>query len=117
MDPTPDDLDTYAALPPRTNQRRGFARRCPRQEFIRGPLPADWMARAAGLPGQALAVAMAIWFRRGIERALTFPLYPSALERFGVNRWSGYRALTALEKAGLVSVKRRQGRCPVVTIL
>jgi hypothetical protein len=75
------------------------------------------MARAAELPGQALAVALAVWFRRGIEGAGTFSLYPSALGKFRVNRWSAYRALTALERAGLVSVKRQRGRAPVVTIL
>ena len=89
----------------------------PRREFVRGPLPVDWLARAAALPGQALAVGLAIWFRRGIERRLTFPLYPSALGRFHVNRWSSYRALTALEKAGLATVQRQRGRSPVVTIL
>jgi len=71
------------------------------------------MGEAARLPGQALAVTLAIWFRRGIERKDTFPLYPSALRRFGVSRWSGYRALAALEKRGLVSVNRKQGRAPL----
>jgi hypothetical protein len=117
MAPEIDDLDAYAGVCGGTNGQAATAPRRHRQEFIKGPLPVAWMARAAGLRGQALAVALAIWFRRGIERAGTFPLYPSALDRFGVNRWSAYRGLTALEKAGLVIVHRRRGRSPAVTIL
>jgi hypothetical protein len=113
--PAPESLADYTA--PRTGptDRRRAGRR--RREYIRGPLPLAWMARAAGLPGRSLAVALAIWFRRGVERSATFPLYPSALRRMHVSRWSGYRALAALEEAGLVSVERQPGRCPVVTIL
>jgi hypothetical protein len=117
MDPHPDTrLDAYAsrngvAGRPAVKQRR------PRREFIRGPLPVSWIAAAAKLHRQALAVAMAVWFRKGIERAKQFPLYPSALARFGVNRWSGYRALAAMEAAGLVRVERHRGRSPLVTVL
>src|SRR5262245_4801756 len=112
--PTHDGLGAYAA--DGTAPARGRRVR-PRKEFIRGPLPLWWMARAAALRGQALAVSLAIWFRRGIEGAAPFPLYPSALSKLGVNRWSSYRALAALEKAGLIAVERRKGRCPVVTVL
>jgi hypothetical protein len=116
--PLPDDgLDAYAAVPNGRVKGRRATRRRPREEFIRGPLPLAWMGKAARLPGQALAVALAIWFRRGIEQKDSLSLYPSALERFGVNRWSGYRALEALEGAGLVRVSRKQGRAPVVTII
>ncbi|MBT6157400.1 MAG: hypothetical protein HOL01_04970 [Planctomycetaceae bacterium] len=38
------------------------------------------------------------------------------IERFGVNRQAGYRALAALEDAGLVTVDRKPGRCPLVSI-
>jgi hypothetical protein len=37
--------------------------------------------------------------------------------RFGLDRNAKYRALTWLEDAGLVSVERKLGRAPVVTIL
>jgi len=91
--------------------------RRPRGEFIRGPIPLPWVAEAARLRGRALAVGLAIWFRKGIEKKATFQLYPSALERLGVSRWSAYRALKGLEKAGLVRAERRRGRSPVVTVL
>jgi hypothetical protein len=112
--PLDDDLDAYTSSCDGATQSHGF---CQRREFIRGPLPVDWIAAAARLPGLALALALAIWFRRGVEQATSFPLYASTLAKFGVNRWSSYRALMALETAGLVTVERREGRCPVVTIL
>jgi hypothetical protein len=65
----------------------------------------------------ALAVALSIYFRSGIEQSKRAVLFPSALKRFHVNRWSAYRALTALENAGLVTVTRQSGRSPLVTIL
>jgi hypothetical protein len=111
-----DELDKYAS--PRDvsshPQRKG---RRPRQEFIRGPLPVPWLAQAAALPGRALAVALAIWFRSGIEGSRTVTLFPSAIEKFKVNRFSAYRALAALEQAGLIAVTRQRGRSPSVTII
>jgi hypothetical protein len=118
MAPTPDNsLDVYDASRNGPTLAPRKARRRPRHEFIRGPLPVWWLAKAAELPGQALAVGLAVWFRRGIEKARTFPLYPSALAKFGVNRWSFYRALKALEEVGLLAVSRKRGRSPVVTVL
>ena len=111
------ELDGYAA-PIKAAKKAARHLNRARREFIQGPLPLAWFAEAAKLPGQALAVSLAIWFRHGIEhRATTVRLYPSALARFSVNRWSGYRALAALERAGLVSVKRARGRSPEVTLL
>ncbi len=112
-----DELDAYAAGQNGLASENGLRQRRPRREFIRGPLPVDWFGRAARLPGQALAVALAIWFRRGIEKKLTFSLYPSALKKFGVSRWSAYRALEVLEEDGLIEVDRRRGRTPVVTLI
>jgi hypothetical protein len=112
-----DGLDAYAAGRSDGPNGHKAVRRRPREEFILGPLPVGWVGRAACLPGLALATAMAIWFRRGIEKADTFSLYPSALQRFGVSRWGAYRALRALENAGLVVVARKRGRAPLVTII
>ena len=39
------------------------------------------------------------------------------LERFGISRQACSRGLSALERAGLVSVERKVGRCPRVTII
>jgi hypothetical protein len=87
-------------------------------EFLRGPIPVDWLAAASGFGAKSLTVGLAIWFRAGIEgRKDSLKLCRATLERFAVNRLSGYRGVIALEDAGLLSVVRNRGQCPVVTIL
>jgi hypothetical protein len=84
-------------------------------EFVRGPIPVAWIARAAKLPGRALAVGLALWFIVGVGRRSN-AVCPTLLQKFGVSRKAGYRALQSLEAAGLVMVERRRGRCSHVTI-
>lgn len=85
---------------------------------MKGPIPLPWLVEAARLPGKyPLAVALAVWFRAGMmKQNEAIPLNPATLARFGVNRLAGYRGMTALEAAGLISVERHQGRAPLVTI-
>lgn len=87
------------------------------EKFLRGPIPLNWIAQAARLPGKAFQVGMALWFLSGIKRSRTVALSGSVLEEFGVNRYAAYRGLKVLEDAGLVSAKRHPGRNPIVTIL
>ena len=89
----------------------------PGEKFLKVPIPWSWLSKAARLKGQALHVGMALWFLAGIKRNGTITLSGSVLEDLGVSRHSGYRALHALESAGLISVDRYTGRNPVVTIL
>ena len=76
------------------------------------------MIAATALPGKyPLAVALVIQFRAGLEKTSTeLRLTSKMLERFGINRLAGYRALAVLEEAGLVTVDRKPGRCPLVCI-
>lgn len=88
------------------------------QKFLKGPILLDWLAAAAAQPGKALHVGLGIWFWVGIKRSGQIALSGSWLRNtFGIDRWSFYRALAALEKAGLVSVVRHRGRNPLVTLL
>ncbi len=79
--------------------------------------PLTWIQRAGALRGKALATGVAIWYRSGLEKSPRVRLPASILREFGVGRYSGYRALRALESAGLVKVERHRGRCPVVEII
>ena len=88
-----------------------------RDKFVAGPIPLRWLTPASKLPGKALHVAMALRFLVGVERSSKVRLSRSALSRFGVDRHSTYRALHALEPAGLVLVERHRGRNPIVTII
>lgn len=85
--------------------------------FVRGPLPMEWFARAASLPGRALDVGLLVWFRVGCEKRDRVVLRPSVRELFRLNRHAQYRALQALEAAGLVEVSRKSGAAPTVTLI
>jgi DNA-binding GntR family transcriptional regulator len=76
------------------------------------------MIAATALPGRyPLAVALVIRFRAGLEKTGSkLRLTSKMLERFGINRQAGYRALATLKDAGLVIVDRKSGRCPLVSI-
>lgn len=89
-----------------------------RGEFIKGPIPLSWLTAVTKLPSKApLAVALALWFEHGRKRSYEVRLTKAILDRFSVNRKSKYTALVALEKLGLIQVKRLPRRNPIVTIL
>ena len=93
--------------------RQGKARRW----FLKGPVPGEWLHRAAVLPGHALHVALAIWYLVGIENRREVRITRRVFDRLGVSPSAGRRGLDALERAGLVNVERHTGRCPTVTVL
>jgi hypothetical protein len=85
--------------------------------FLKGPVPLPWLAVAATLPGKALAVGTLIWFLQGLRKNHTVKLTPSWLRQFGVERQAAYRALKALERARLITIARKRGESPTVTIV
>jgi len=87
------------------------------EKFLKGPIPLNWIEKAARQPGKALHIGIELWFWSGVKRCRRIALTMSRLSRLGVSRYSAYRALAALERVGLVSVIRHSGRKPVVTIL
>ena len=107
--------DKLAAAKPRHGHRR-----LPRHKagvwFFKGPIPGEWLAAAAALPGRSLHVALAVWHEAQLAKADTARLTHSAAARFGVSRDAVRRSLVRLEAAGLVTVERRLGCSPVVTI-
>jgi hypothetical protein len=87
-------------------------------EFVKGPIPLDWIGRAARLAGKApLATALAIMFEVGRRRSPEITLTTAILQRFGVNRKAKYRALKHLRDAGLIAVHQEPRRNPVVTVI
>ncbi|HKF94008.1 MAG TPA: hypothetical protein VKB96_05275 [Gammaproteobacteria bacterium] len=89
----------------------------PGEKFLKGPVPLTWLASAAQLPGKALHVSVVLWFFAGLKKTRIVSLPNKTLRLFGVSRNAKYRALGALEKAGLVVVERPPGRNPLVTLL
>lgn len=85
--------------------------------FIKGPIPLDWIGRAACLPGKTLHVALALQYLAGLQKAQTVKLGAKALAVLGVARDAKYEALARLEDAGLITVQQLKGRTPTVTML
>ena len=108
--PTCEKIDRILASRPRKLRRRQTGK------FLKGPVPLAWLARAAALPGKALAVGVALWFEHGIAGRKEIAAGRGLLDQVNVNRKAGYRALRSLETAGLVSVDRHIGQCPRVKL-
>jgi hypothetical protein len=84
--------------------------------FVR-TMPLPWIRIAAVLPGRALAMGIALWHLAGLERSQTVRLSSDLAAEFGFGRHSAYRGLVRLESARLITVKRQNGREPLVQIL
>lgn len=87
-------------------------------EFLKGPIPLNWLSCAAKLPGKApLAVALAIMFESGRRKSNEIVLTTAICERFDVNRKAKYQGLQKLEEANLIDVHRQPRKNPVVRII
>ena len=120
MDPPPTlNLEDFAAKGPwpKAEKSKRPPRHRPGGAFLSGPVPWDWLSAASHLPGKALHVSIVLWRLVGLEKKRTVKWRPSEATSLGLDRHAVYRGLTALEGAGLVSVKRARGRAPEVTIL
>ena len=96
---------------------RKLPRHKPGQHFLKGPIPWNWVSKAAQLPGKALHVSVCLWYLAGLKSSRTVPLSMERLLELGVNRFAAYRGLKALEEAGLARVIRQRGRLSTVELL
>jgi hypothetical protein len=94
-----------------------FVESPPKSLFLRGPIPLDWLGRAARLPGKALNVALAICWLHGMTKNAPVKLTKKALSHLHVSRDAATDGVTRLEAAGLIRVTRSPGRCHVVSAL
>lgn len=88
--------------------------------FLCGPIPWNWLTTASNANGKgsAVQVALGIWFLSGLNhKSATVKLTRKTLNQLGIERNAGYRGLKTLEKSGLVTVIRKPGSSPIVTIL
>jgi hypothetical protein len=69
------------------------------------------------LSGKAPVLASVLWYLYRLKKSKSFVLAQARLDGFGITRQAKYRALEALEAAGLISVQRRPKKSPLVTIL
>src|SRR5262245_3385086 len=87
------------------------------KRFLKGPIGWQWLTEAAALRGAALATGLAIWFLYGVTGNRTNQLTYRRLAELKVRRHAAYRALRKLEAAGLIKVKRQNGRPPLITLI
>src|SRR3954453_11488520 len=89
-----------------------------RSRFVKGPLPLGWIGAAVrcGDP-RALSVLLALKAKADTERQNW--IKPPAVTRqdLVVDRMARSRAIAALERAGLIEVRRRRGRPPLVWLV
>ena len=87
--------------------------------FLRGPVPLAWLNAAGRLRGKApLLLGLKLWHLCGRNyNKLTFSISNVAAEQAGISRYAKYRALSELEKAGLIEVHRSGKRSVSVTLL
>ena len=87
------------------------------QFFTPGQLSVKWVAQAFRLPGKAGVVAMLLAWRATVSADR--PVTPTGwvFEMCQVSRWALARTLMELEAAGLISVERRRGCKPRITLI
>ena len=86
------------------------------ESFLKGPIPLGWLSIVAALPGKTLHTSVALWWLHGLCKGAPFKFTEKARKTFNVDRGAANAALIRLEAAGLVSVIRHPGRCPIVSI-
>jgi hypothetical protein len=84
--------------------------------FLKGPIPPHSIAAAARLPGQALAVLLAVHHQITLTGKPSVSLPGGLLAELGTDRNAKARALHQLERAGLIQVERARGRAARVRL-
>lgn len=115
FDPEQFRVPERASIEPRA--RRRPPRPGPKEWFLKGPIPWNWLSRASMAGGKTLTVAVGLWFRAGLTKSREVKLTKRVLFDLGLSRFAVYRGLLALEGAGLVVLDRRRGRKAIVTLL
>jgi hypothetical protein len=85
--------------------------------FIKGPVPLDWLSKAAQLPGKAVQVALALFWLFGMSPTVQFKMTRRAMELFCLSTDAYLDGLNRLEKIGLIKVLRRPGQRALVEIV
>ncbi|MEI8213633.1 MAG: hypothetical protein WCI02_15910 [Planctomycetota bacterium] len=87
--------------------------------FIRGPIPMDWLVRAARIPRRnAVLVGLVLFHLAGMKSERNgLVLCVERCKPFELGRKAVQRGLADLESHGLVRVDRSAGRCPRVDLV
>jgi hypothetical protein len=86
-------------------------------QFIKGPIPLVWMCEVCKLSKNAIKAALAICFLKGILGDDWIELKNNLVVKFKLNRSGKSIGLRELEIFGLIKIKRRRGKSPLVKII
>ena len=95
------------AIEPRKLEKR-------RKHFVQ--LPWTWVEALSGASGQTWQLAAHLLYLNWKGKGAPIKLANGMLEIDGINRQAKWRALSGLERRGLVTVERRPARSPLVTL-
>jgi hypothetical protein len=98
-------------------KRLEIAKRPCSGRFLKGPISLTWLESAARCQGRALHVGIGLWYLAGLKKSRTISASYKVLRRLGLDRYAASRGLAYLEKAGLIQVRRKQGRSPIVILI
>jgi hypothetical protein len=84
-------------------------------EFVK--LPVFWIDKLAGQNGSVCTLAMQLLLLKFRSYTPDFKLTNAAVANLKMNRWAKGRALKQLERLGLISVVRMDGKAPLVNII
>jgi hypothetical protein len=85
-----------------------------REHFIR--VPFSWLERLKGGGGQVYALALHLLYLHWHHKGQPFTLPNGMLKIDGIGRTVKWRALVELERRGLVTIRRRPGKSPRISI-
>ena len=86
-------------------------------QFIKGPIPLAWICKALQLSKNAIKTAFAIRFLGGILGDRWIELKNTDVKKFKLNRSGKSFGLKELRNSGLIEVKQRPGKNPLVKII
>jgi DNA-binding MarR family transcriptional regulator len=86
------------------------------ERFLRGPIPLKDIATAACLPGQALALFLAVHHQTALTGKPSVTLPARLLTELGISRGAKSRGLKSLEQSGLITVLQSKGRAARVQL-
>jgi hypothetical protein len=112
----PDDWIPVRKLPSGRAERRKA--KASRPGFVKGPLFQDWIIAAATCGSdRALALLLVTKAKADTLREDWIKLPRAAMRVLLPNRMGRSRALAALERAGLIEVRKRKGRPSLVRLV
>ena len=85
-----------------------------RKHFVQ--LPWTWVEALSGASGQTWQLAAHLLYLNWKGKGAPIKQANGMLEIDGINRQAKWRALSGLERRGLVTVERRPARSPLVTL-